>query len=343
MASVASGRTSYTAKEKNLVKLQAEINHQEEMTKLTAKRLALATLEADITTSTKGSVRSFTMRSPDIKEPPMKMHKTLVQITGNGGWEPQGDPNPGPDPSDEGEEDRTDSCPSTVHKPSPKPDPASPIIDEEEVMPTTQVELPVLSAEALERHQSLTPETEEFRIHTPVVSHIDAANNAEKIYLAQQEFLREEAAAERYRLQQQETLLAQETENVRRERENIVGDQERLMAVANKVQKQSEFNAMNNAMAEQRIKDEELKVDAEYRSAREIIRNTELNLQKRAEEAERKINLESAAQRLRAIELQRQQEHKNKEYSEQKLREETSRARTPIPFCRRRSSGPLRA
>ena len=242
----------------------------------------------------------------------MKMHKTLVQITGNGGWEPQGDPNPGPDPSDEGEEDRTDSCPSTVHKPSPKPDPASPIIDEEEVMPTTQVELPVLSAEALERHQSLTPETEEFRIHTPAVSHIDAANNAEKIYLAQQEFLREEAAAERYRLQQQETLLAQETENVRRERENIVGDQERLMAVANKVQKQSEFNAMNNAMAEQRIKEEELKVDAEYRSAREIIRNTELNLQKRAEEAERKINLESAAQRLRAIELQRQQEHNNK-------------------------------
>ena len=48
MASVASGRTSYTAKEKNLVKLKAEIYHQEEMTKLTAKRLALATLEADI-------------------------------------------------------------------------------------------------------------------------------------------------------------------------------------------------------------------------------------------------------------------------------------------------------
>ena len=152
MASVASGRSSYTAKERNLVKRQAEINHQEEVTKLTAKRLALATLEA---TGTKGSVRSSTMRSPDIKEPPMKMHKTLVQITGNGGWEPQGDPDP--DPDDEGEEDGIDSCPSTVHKPSPKPDPASPIIDEEEVMPTTQVELPVLSAEALERHQPHIP------------------------------------------------------------------------------------------------------------------------------------------------------------------------------------------
>ena len=96
------------------------------------------------------------------------------------------------------------------------------------------------------------------------------------------------------------------------------------MAVANKVQKHSEFNALNNAMAEQRIKDEELQVDAEYRSAIEIIRNTEFNLQKKAEEAERKINLENAAQRLRAIELQRQQEHNNKEYSEQKLREENN-------------------
>ena len=100
MASIASGRSGYTAKEKNLVKLQAEVKHQEEVTKLATKRLALATLEA---TSTKGSVRSSTMRSPDIKEPPTKIHKTLVQITGNGGWEPQGDPNPGPDPSDEGE------------------------------------------------------------------------------------------------------------------------------------------------------------------------------------------------------------------------------------------------
>ena len=112
MASIASGRSGYTAKERNLAKLQAEIACQEEVTKLATTRLALAALEADMI-STKGSVRSSTMRSPDIKEPPTKIHKTLVQITGNGGWEPQGDPNPGPDPSDEGEEDKSDS----VHLP----------------------------------------------------------------------------------------------------------------------------------------------------------------------------------------------------------------------------------
>ena len=98
----------------------------------------------------------------------MKMHKTRVQIIGNEGRVPQGDPDP--DPDDEDEECEIDSCPSTVHKPSPRPDPASPIIGEEEIMPTTQVELPVLSAEALARHQLLPPETEEFRIHTPAVS-----------------------------------------------------------------------------------------------------------------------------------------------------------------------------
>ena len=76
----------------------------------------------------------------------MKMHKTRVQIIGNEGGEPQGDPDPNPDGGDDDSE--LDSCPSTVHKPSPKPDPASPIIDEEEIMPTTQFELPVLNAEA---------------------------------------------------------------------------------------------------------------------------------------------------------------------------------------------------
>ena len=235
------------------------------------------------------------------------MQKTLVQITGNGGWEPQGDPNPGPDPSDEGEEDRSDSYPSTVHKPSPKPDPASPAIGVEETMPTIPVELPILSAEALARHQMLPPEAEEYNIHTPAVSYVESAQDAEKMYLARQEFLREEAAAERNRLQQQEILLAQEAERVRRERETVIGDQERLRAVANEVEKQSELQARNNAMAEQRIKDEEQQVDAKYRSAKEIIQNTELRVQRQAEEAERKINLEDTAQRLRAIELQKQQ------------------------------------
>ena len=310
MASIASGRSGYTEREKNLVKLQAEVTHQEEVTKLATKRLALATLEA---TSTKGSVRSSTMRSPDIKGPPTKIQKTLVQITGNGGWEPQGDPNPGPDPSDEGEEDISDSYPSTVHKPSPKPDPASPAIGVEETMPTIPVELPILSAEALARHQRQPPEAEEYNIHTPAVSYVESAQDAEKMYLARQEFLREEAAAERNRLQQQEILLAQETERVRRERETVIGDQERLRAVANEVEEQSKLQARNNAMAEQRIKDEEQQVDAKYRSAKEIIQNTEFRVQRQAEEAERKINLEDTAQRLRAIELQKQQDYNNKE------------------------------
>ena len=316
MASIASGRSSHTAKERTLVKLQAEVKHQEEVTKLATKRLALATLEADII-STKGSVRSSTMRSPDIKEPPTKMHKTRVQIVGNGGWEPPNDPDHDPDHNDEDDEDGTDSCPSTVHKPSPRQDPASPIIGAEEVMPTIPVELPILNAEALARHQLLPPETEEFRIHTPAASYIEPAPDAEKIYLAQQESLREQVAAEKYKLQQQEILLAQEAERIHREKESVVGDQERLIAMADKVQKQSEFNAMNNAMAEQRIKDEERTVDAEFRTAKEIIKNTELRMQERAEEVERKINLEDTTQRLRAIELQR-------EYSEQKLQEENN-------------------
>ena len=172
-------------------------------------------------------------------------------------------------------------------------------------MPTTPVELPILNAEALARHQLPPPETEEFRIHTPAASYVEPAQDAEKIYLAQQESLREQAAAENYRLQQQEILLAQEAERIRREKEGVVGDQERLMAMANKVQKQSEFNAMNNAMAEERIKDEERTVDAEFRTDKEIIKNTELRMQERAEEAERKINLEDTTQRLRAIELQK--------------------------------------
>ena len=65
--------------------------------------------------------------------------------------------------------------------------------------------------------------------------------------------------------------------------------------VANKVQKQSEINALNAAMAEQRIKDEESKADAAYRAAEINTRNTELNLQGKAEAAHRGIGLEEAA------------------------------------------------
>ena len=137
MASIASGKSSCTVKENILFKLQAEVELQEEVTKLAAKRLAVRTLEADLMSTSNRSVRSSSMRNPDIKSPPTKIHRI-----GNGGGEPpNGDPNP--DGGDVGSEH--ESYPSTAYKPSPAPSPASPIITEEEIMPTRQVELPVNS------------------------------------------------------------------------------------------------------------------------------------------------------------------------------------------------------
>ena len=139
MASVASGKVSCTEKEKLLEKLQAEVLLQEEMTKLAAKRLAVRTLEADIMSTSNRSVRSSSMRGPDIQSPPAKMRRV-----GDGGGEPpDGDPNP--DGRDVGSEH--ESCPSTVHKPSPGPFPAPPIVEEESTT-TSQVELPVGTSNA---------------------------------------------------------------------------------------------------------------------------------------------------------------------------------------------------
>ena len=192
------------------------------------------------------SVRSSSMGSPDIQSPPTKMHRV-----GNGGGEPpDGDPNP--DGRDVGSEH--ESYPSTVHKPSPAPSPAPPIVEEESTT-TSQVELPVgtLNAESLIRLQLFPPQVEEFNIYIPAEPQADTALNAEKALLAQQEFLREEADAERIRFMQQEFLLERGKEGLRQERNNVGADQERLRVVANKVQKQSEINALSAAMAEQRI------------------------------------------------------------------------------------------
>ena len=108
------------------------------------------------------------------------------------------------------------------------------------------------------------------------------------------------------------------------DRNNIGADQERLRVVARKVQKQSEFNALNIAMAEQRTKEEELKADTEYRAAENKIRSTEIHLQEKAENARRTIRAEGATQRLRAIEVERQHELNIQEASEQKLRGEST-------------------
>ena len=174
MASIASGKTSCTVKEKILVRLQAEVELQEEVTKLAAKRLAVRTLEADLMSTSNRSVRSSSMRSPDIKSPPTKIHRI-----GNGGGEPpNGDPNP--DGGDVGSEH--ESYPSTAYKPSPA-HPASPIVTEEEIMPPRQIELPVsaLNAESLIRLQLFLPQAEEFNIHTPAEAQADTAFTAEKM------------------------------------------------------------------------------------------------------------------------------------------------------------------
>ena len=80
------------------------------------------------------SVRSSSMRSPEVLSPPMKVHRI-----GNGGGGPP-DGNPDPDGGDISSEHG--SSPSTAHKPSPSPSPAPPVVEEESTT-TSRVELPV--------------------------------------------------------------------------------------------------------------------------------------------------------------------------------------------------------
>ena len=175
------------------MKLQAEVTLQEEVTRLAQKRLAIKVLEAEIQSTSNRSVRSCDMRSPDILSPPMKIHKA-----GNGGGGP---PDDGPNGNDVRQEN--DSCPSTVYKPSPSASPAAPTI-EEACTTTSRIELPVstLDEESLIRLQLFPPQAQEFSIHTPVMSSADTAHH-EKMFFAQQEFLREEVDAERVRLNRQ--------------------------------------------------------------------------------------------------------------------------------------------
>ena len=254
-----------------LMKLQAEVVLQEEVTRFAQKILAMMTLEADIMSTSNRKVRSSSMGSPEILSPPMMVHRI-----GNGG----GDINGGYNPMitlTQTEEicSEHESYPSTVHKPSPSPSPAPPVVEEASTT-TSRVELPVgaLNDESLIRLELFPPQVEEFSIHTPAMSSVDPAFNAEKMLLAQQEFLREEADAERLRLMQQELLLERKKEDLLQEKNMVGANQEILRVVANKVQKQSEFNAVSATMAEQRIKEEESKADAEYHAAENNTRNT---------------------------------------------------------------------
>ena len=153
---------------------------------------------------------------------------------------------------------------------------------------------------------------------------VDPALNAERMLLALQELIREEADAERIRFMQQGFLLEQKKKDLLQEKNTVGANQERLRVVASKALKQFEFDALSVAMAEQRTKDEESKADAEYRAAENKIRNTELNLQEEAEIADRRIRAEGAAQRLRASEIERQRELNIKEVNEQRLRDDSN-------------------
>ena len=114
---------------------------------------------------------------------------------------------------------------------------------------------------------------------------------------AQQEFLQAEAVAERIRLMNQELKLNQE-------RQEIGADQERLNTIASKVQKQSDIDALNNAMAQQRKQDEEFMANTQYRAAESRIRKAEISLQEEAENARNVVRAEEATQRLRALEIE---------------------------------------
>ena len=247
------------------MKLQAEVTLQKEGPRLAQKRLAIKVLVVEVQHTSNRSVRSCDMRCPGILSPPIKMHKA-----GKGGGGP---PDDGPNGNDASQEN--DSCPPTVYKPSPSASPVAPIIEETNTT-TSRIELPVstLNEESLIRLQPFPPQTQEFSIHTPVVSSVDSAQHTDKMLRAQQGFLPEEADADRMRLDKRESVLDQE-------RSNIGADQEILRIVAGRVQKQSEINALHIAMAEQRVKDEGHKADTEYHAAENKVRSTEFNYKRK--------------------------------------------------------------
>ena len=170
-----------------------------------------------------------------------------------------------------------------------------------------------LDKESLKRHQMFTPAPEEYAISTPVSVLSSTAMAAERLKLAQQELLREEATMEKMGIKHQEYLLDEATRRLLQERQNVTDDQ-RLMSVANKVQKQLEHKALTTAMAEHRLRDEELEADVLFRTAR-------LNLQERAEAASKIITNEEATYKLRMAGMG-QFELRTEEANDQRLRDE---------------------
>ena len=205
----------------------------------------MTVLEAEIHSTSNRSVRSCGSMISPVILSPPL--KIHKSARGSGG-PPEDDPN-GND-----EEPEDDSCPTTEYKPSPSP--SAPIIEEASTT-TSRIELPIDNNE-LRRLHLFPPKVEEFNIATPVVSELS------KERIAQQEFLQAEADAERIRLANQEL---------------------RLKTIAEGVQKKSEIDAINIAMAEHRLQEGELWVDGEYRAAENRIQSTEANLRNEADQA----------------------------------------------------------
>ena len=119
---------------------------------------------------------------------------------------------------------------------------------------------------------------------------------------------------DKMRIKHQEYLLDEAASRLIQGKQNVTDDQQRLMSVANKVQKQLEHKALTTAMAEHRLRDEELEADVLYRTAR-------LNLQEREVAASNIIANEEATFKLRAAEMERQFELKTKEANDQRRRD----------------------
>ena len=82
MASDVSGITSYTNKERELKKMQAEVDLQEQATRLAQKRLAMKVLEAEIHSASNRFARSCgSMKSPVILSPPPVSYTHLTLPT----------------------------------------------------------------------------------------------------------------------------------------------------------------------------------------------------------------------------------------------------------------------
>jgi len=259
-----------------LEKVKAEVALEGSNQRLATKRLALA--EAELSNI---SIRS--QGDPSIiNSPAKKVNKTK---TGDGD-PPGGDPEPDNDTA----EYISSGLPSIQDSFNLEQEVASPLI-KEEIRPIEPPVLPNirLNLESLKRHQIPTPEAERYEIHTLALSQQQASLAAEKEGLKQQEMLIEQAAYE---------LI---------EEHNHIGDSKNaLREASSKVQPRHGFNALTMALAEQRLKEQEINANETYEKA-------ESNLRLRAEVMAQEMKNAGDEQLRRAAEQERFLEGKAKD------------------------------